>query len=59
MITYEYPLSERIRTLLRLEDLFDRTRYFLAREDPLDHHCALVAIFEIIDVAGRADLSPT
>lgn len=56
MITYEYPLSERIRTLLRLEDLFDRTRYFLAREDPLDHHCALVAIFEIIDVAGRADL---
>ena len=56
MITYEYPLSERIRTLLRLEDLFDRTRYFLAREHALDHHAALVAIFEIIDVAGRADL---
>lgn len=56
MITYEYPLSERIRTLLRLEDLFDRTRHFLASENALDHHAALVAIFEIIDVAGRADL---
>lgn len=56
VITYEYPLSERIRTLLRLEDLFDRARYFLAREHALDHHSALVAIFEIIDVAGRADL---
>ena len=56
VITYEYPLSERIRTLLRLEDLFDRVRHFLARDDALDHHAALVAIFEIIDVAGRADL---
>jgi hypothetical protein len=24
VITYEYPLSERVRTLLRLEDLFDK-----------------------------------
>ena len=56
MITYEYPLSERIRTLLRLEDLFDKTRYFLGRENSLDHHAALRSIFEIIDVAGRADL---
>ncbi|MBP6654909.1 MAG: cell division protein ZapD, partial [Propionivibrio sp.] len=24
MITYEYPFNERIRTLLRLEDLFDK-----------------------------------
>jgi cell division protein ZapD len=56
VITYEYPLSERFRTLLRLEDLFERVRHFVAREEALDHHAALVAIFEIIDVAGRADL---
>jgi cell division protein ZapD len=56
VITYEYPLSERIRTLLRLEDLFERLRHFLARPDALDHHAALVALFEVIDVAGRADL---
>lgn len=56
MITYEYPLSERIRTLLRLEDLFDKTQFFLVRDHALDHHSALRSIFEIIDVAGRADL---
>jgi cell division protein ZapD len=56
VITYEYPFNERIRTLLRLEDLFDRARYFLARQDALDHHAALLTLFEILEVAGRADL---
>ncbi len=56
MITYEYPFNERIRTLLRLEDLFDRVRYFLARQDALDHHAALLTLFEILEVASRADL---
>jgi len=56
LITYEYPLSERIRTLLRLEDLFDKAQFFMARHESLDHHSALLSIFEIIDVAGRADL---
>ena len=56
MITYEYPFNERIRTLLRLEDLFDRARYFLARQDALDHHAALLTVFEILEVASRADL---
>ena len=56
MITYEYPLSERIRTLLRLEDLFDKARHFAGQEHPLEHHAALLALFDILDVAGRADL---
>jgi cell division protein ZapD len=56
VITYEYPFNERIRTLLRLEDLFDRARYFLARQDALDHHIALLTLFEILEVASRADL---
>ncbi len=56
MITYEYPLSERIRTLLRLEDLFDKAVHFLRCEGPLEHHVALVTLFEILDVASRADL---
>jgi cell division protein ZapD len=55
-IMYEYPLSERIRTLLRLEDLFERSRHFIARTDPLDHHVALLTLFEILEVASRADL---
>jgi cell division protein ZapD len=56
VITYEYPLNERIRTLLRLEDLFERSRHFVARSEPHDHHMALLTLFEIMEVASRADL---
>lgn len=56
MITYDYPLNERIRTLLRLEDLFEKTAHFTRGEGPLEHHVALVTLFEIMDVASRADL---
>ncbi len=56
MISYEYPLSERIRTLLRLEDLYERVQYFTAKADAQEHHVALLCIFEILEVASRADL---
>ncbi|MFY9328800.1 MAG: cell division protein ZapD [Georgfuchsia sp.] len=56
MITYEYPLNERIRTLLRLEDLFGKMDHFATATDPEDHHVALVTLFEIFEVASRADL---
>ena len=56
MITYEYPLNERVRTLLRLEDLFDKIAFFIAADAAETHHVALVTLFEIFEVAGRADL---
>ncbi len=56
MVLYEYPFNEGIRTMLRLEHLFDRLGQLAAREAPVDHHFALVTIFEIMDVASRADL---
>ena len=56
MITYEYPLNERIRTLLRLEDLYDRVSFFLGVEDANGHHACLTGMFEILEVASRADL---
>lgn len=56
MILYEYPFNERVRTLLRLENLFDRLNYFLPQSDARAHHVALVTLFEILEVAGRADL---
>jgi cell division protein ZapD len=56
MISYEFPLNERVRTLLRLEDLFTRIERFITREDSLDHHAALGVLFEILEVAARADL---
>lgn len=56
MILYEYPFNERIRTYLRLEHLFRRLGELVPREFPLDHHYALATIFEVMDVAARADL---
>jgi cell division protein ZapD len=56
VISYEYPLSERVRTLLRFEDLYERVEYFLSGSEALEHHAALVSIFEILEVASRADL---
>ena len=56
VIRYEYPLNERVRTLLRLEDLFDRLNWHVEGDHPLNHHAALVTLFEIADVAARGDL---
>lgn len=42
--------------MLRLELLFDRLGQLVARDTPLDHHFALVTLFEIVEVAARADL---
>ena len=56
MSQYEYPFNERIRTLLRLENLFERFSFFINREDAHEHHVALTTLFEISDVVGRTDL---
>jgi cell division protein ZapD len=56
VILYEYPFNERIRTYLRLEHLFRRLGELVPSESPLSHHYALITIFEIMDVAARADL---
>ena len=56
MILYEYPFNERIRTYLRLEQLFNRLATLVERDDALDHHFAFHTLFEMIDVASRADM---
>lgn len=56
MIDYEFPLNEKVRTLLRLEDLFARMEHFTKRDHGMDHHTALITLFEILEVASRADL---
>ena len=55
-IEYEYPLNERVRTFLRLEDLFDKLQYFCEQEHPYAHHTALLTLFEVLEVTSRADL---
>ena len=56
MTIYEFPLHERIRTWLRLEDLFEKARFFIQQTDARSHHAALLGIFEIVDVTARSEL---
>jgi cell division protein ZapD len=56
LVLYEYPFNESIRTMLRLEHLFDRLGRLLPRDEAVDHHYALATLFEVMDVSSRADL---
>jgi cell division protein ZapD len=54
--SYDYPFNERIRTLLRLEDLFGKIQHSIGGEDEFNHHWALIGIFQVLDVIDRAEL---
>jgi cell division protein ZapD len=56
LIVYEYPFNERIRTLLRLEDLYEKFKFFVHQDHAMQHHVALATIFDMLEVVGRADL---
>lgn len=56
MISYEFPLTERTRTLMRLEALHAKNLHFTAQETPADHNAALCTLFEILEIFSRADL---
>ncbi len=56
MMLFEFPLVESVRTWLRLEHVWQRWQHFLAKDDPHDHHVALMTLFECVDIAGRSDL---
>ncbi len=56
MISYEFPLNERVRTMLRLEDLYRRLYQLMDGTSNCDHHVALGVIFEILEVTSRGEL---
>ena len=56
MPSYDYPFNERIRTLLRLEDLFVKVLHHVEEKHEFNHHCALLSVFQILDVIDRAEL---
>ena len=56
MISYDFPLNERMRTLLRLEDLYAKIAHFSKKSEATDHQSALETLFDILEVASRADL---
>ncbi|MCX7627972.1 MAG: cell division protein ZapD [Methylophilaceae bacterium] len=56
MPTYDYPLNERIRILLRLEDLFVKVQHHTTGTNEFSHHCALLTLFQILDLIDRSEL---
>lgn len=56
MINFEFPVGEKVRNLLRLENVFHRIDFCLSRDQAYDHHHALMALFEIGEMGSRGDL---
>lgn len=53
---FNYPLNERVRVYLRLEYLFLRLQTLLTRTTAIDHHYAILTLFEITELGARTDL---
>ena len=56
MPSYDYPFNERIRTLLRVEDLFAKVLHNVAAGHEYHHHCALLTLLQILDVVDRSEM---
>ncbi|MES2012485.1 MAG: cell division protein ZapD [Pseudomonadota bacterium] len=56
MPSYDYPFNERIRTLLRVEDLFAKVLHNVEAGHEYHHHSALLTLLQILDVVDRAEL---
>lgn len=55
-ITYEFPLNERIRVFIRLEQLFQQFAHFSAGATAIDKRAALSVLLDIIMIFKRNDL---
>ncbi|HQN64103.1 MAG TPA: cell division protein ZapD [Methylophilus sp.] len=56
MPSYEFPFNERIRTLLRVEDLFKKVLLNVEAALTQHHHSALVYLFQTMDIIDRIDI---
>ena len=54
--SYEYPFNERIRALLRLEDIFKKVLFHVNAGDQNNHHCALILLLQMLDLIERTDI---
>lgn len=56
LITYEYPLHERSRTLLRLEHCFRQYDYHASHNNPWETRAAMLAMLDVSAILARADI---
>jgi cell division protein ZapD len=56
-MTFEFPCNERMRSFMRIENLFRRCKEFVNQTTPAAHQAALWSLFELFDlVGGRGDI---
>jgi len=55
-ITYEFPLNERIRVFIRLEQLFQQLTHFSTGETVADKRAAITVLLDIMSIFRRNDL---
>lgn len=55
-ITFEHPLNERMRTLLRLEHLFRQVNHYLPNADTWSSRSAINALLDMVNIFSRADI---
>lgn len=55
-ITFEHPLNERMRTLLRLEHLFRQANHYLPNADTWSSRSAVGALLDMVNIFSRADI---
>ena len=53
MISFEFPIVERVRILLRLEELFRRLTHFSNADGADEHHVALQTLFDMAELGAR------
>ena len=53
---YEHPLNERIRTVLRLEHLFNQAHHYHKGASSWDSRMTITSLFDLLDLFSRADL---
>ncbi|MCB1862529.1 MAG: cell division protein ZapD [Chromatiaceae bacterium] len=55
-ITFEHPLNEKMRTLLRLEHLFRQVNHYLPNADTWSSRSAIDALLDMVNIFSRADI---
>lgn len=53
---YEFPLNERIRVFMRLEQLFEQLDHFMAGNSVFDKRAAIDTLLDILTIFSRSDL---
>jgi len=59
VILYEYPLNERVRSLLRLEHMLDKLAFFARPGDAHLHQVAITTLFDVLELTERSDIKTT